>query len=66
MLLETLASRLPTDSIRFSSRLVSISQRDQAQGALLELDDGTLIQAKARFCRTISILVNNFDVCDLD
>ncbi|CAA6669798.1 unnamed protein product [Spirodela intermedia] len=45
VLLETLASRLPADSISFSSRLKSIS-KGETMGTLLELEDGTLIHAK--------------------
>ncbi|XP_078437823.1 FAD/NAD(P)-binding oxidoreductase family protein isoform X2 [Wolffia australiana] len=46
VLLEALASRLPPDSIRFSSKLKSITRGDDAMKTLLELEDGTQIEAK--------------------
>ncbi|GAB2253149.1 hypothetical protein Droror1_Dr00005996 [Drosera rotundifolia] len=45
VLLETLAKELPKDSIRFSSRLVSIE--DSGHFKLLHLADGSIIKAKA-------------------
>lgn len=50
-LLEALAEELPAGTIRFSSKLVSIST-ETAEGspdiAALRLDDGTVIRAKVR------------------
>lgn len=45
VLLETLASRLPPNTISFSSRLKSI-ERQGSEGTLLELDDGSHLLAK--------------------
>ncbi|XP_008798816.2 monooxygenase 2 [Phoenix dactylifera] len=45
VLLETLASRLPPNTISFSSRMKSI-ERQGSEGTLLELDDGSCILAK--------------------
>lgn len=45
MLLETLASPLPPNTISFSSRLKSI-RKDGSDGSLLELEDGDSIRAK--------------------
>ncbi|WOK98923.1 hypothetical protein Cni_G07635 [Canna indica] len=45
VLLETLASRLPQNTINFSSRLKSIRKHDSG-GSLLELEDGGCLRAK--------------------
>ncbi|XP_019705665.1 monooxygenase 2 [Elaeis guineensis] len=45
VLLETLASRLPPNTISFSSRLKSI-ERQGSEGTLLELDDGRRVLAE--------------------
>ncbi|XP_010919743.1 monooxygenase 2-like [Elaeis guineensis] len=45
VLLETLASRLPPNTISFSSRLKYI-ERQGSEGTLLELDDGSRVLAK--------------------
>ncbi|KAG1354381.1 monooxygenase 2 [Cocos nucifera] len=45
VLVETLASRLPPNTISFSSRLKSI-ERQGSEGTLLELDDGSRVLAK--------------------
>ncbi|XP_055832194.1 monooxygenase 2-like [Solanum dulcamara] len=45
VLLETLASRLPTDAISFSSKLANIERSENGE-TLLELEDGIRISAK--------------------
>ncbi|PON97884.1 FAD-binding domain containing protein [Trema orientale] len=45
VLLETLANQLPPDSIRFSSKLLTIS-KPESGGTMLELVDGTRLSAK--------------------
>ncbi|XP_078172149.1 monooxygenase 2-like [Carex rostrata] len=48
-LLETLAEELPPDTIRFSSKLISIKSetlKDSSKATLLHLEDGTVIKAK--------------------
>lgn len=48
-LLEALAEELSPDTIRFSSRLVSIKSEtleDSSKATLLHLEDGTVIKAK--------------------
>ena len=45
ILLETLANQLPTNSIRFSSKLVKI-ERNETGETLLELEDGTRLSGK--------------------
>ncbi|XP_020246500.1 uncharacterized protein LOC109824339 [Asparagus officinalis] len=50
VLLEALAEELPPNTVRFSSKLASIKTetlKDSSTVALLELEDGTLIRAKA-------------------
>jgi hypothetical protein len=45
-LLEALAEELPTDSIRFSSKLAAIESQEQGGGAsiaVVHLEDGTII-----------------------
>jgi hypothetical protein len=49
VLLETLAEELPPDTIRFSSKLISIESEtleDSSKAALLHLEDGTVMKAK--------------------
>ncbi|KAG6793180.1 hypothetical protein POTOM_002373 [Populus tomentosa] len=48
-LLEALAEELPTDSIRFSSKLAAIESQEQGGGAsiaVVHLEDGTVIKSK--------------------
>jgi 2-polyprenyl-6-methoxyphenol hydroxylase-like FAD-dependent oxidoreductase len=48
-LLEALAEELPTDSIRFSSKLAAIESQEQGGGAsiaVVHLEDGTIIKSK--------------------
>ena len=48
-MLEALAEELPTDSIRFSSKLAAIESQEQGGGAsiaVVHLEDGTLIKSK--------------------
>ncbi|CAK7337558.1 unnamed protein product [Dovyalis caffra] len=48
-LLEALAEELPTDSIRFSSKLAAIETQEQGSGAsitVVHLEDGTTIKSK--------------------
>ncbi|CAA7395170.1 unnamed protein product [Spirodela intermedia] len=49
-LLESLAEELPPGTIRFSSKLTSITRQkptDASSGVILDLEDGTVIRAKA-------------------
>jgi hypothetical protein len=59
-LLEALAEELPPDTIRFSSKLASISSdtlEDSSKATFLHLEDGTIIKAKV--CKLISVIYNS-------
>jgi hypothetical protein len=59
VLLKVLAEELPPDTIRFSSKLISIKSEtpeNSSKVTALHLDDGTIIKAKVYIVQNLIIL----------
>lgn len=58
ILLETLADQLPTDSIRFNSKLARI-ERSGTGETLLELEDGTRLNSKVKPLQAVTVALQS-------